>query len=97
MKKTLLVLCLLTASAAFGQYYAPIGHLDSTPVVFQSPSHPEHASYAPVLGSNYSTAQGERPASDFPQPEGISLGAYAREAKKQHEKVKKARAVWVNQ
>jgi hypothetical protein len=103
MKTTLFVLCLLCATAAFGQYYSGAGHIDSQPVIWQPASHPQHAAYAPmmseqsVLGSNYSSAQGERPASDFPQPEGVSLGAYAREQKKQHEQVKKASVIWVNQ
>lgn len=105
MKKILFVLCLLSATAAFGQYYGyGASHLDSTPVIYESPSHPAHASYTPmsqeqsVLAStSYSSAQGERRASDFPQAEAISLGTYARELRKQHAQVKKARVVWVNQ
>jgi hypothetical protein len=104
MKKTLFVLCLLSTTAAFGQYYTSGSHVDSTPVIYESPSHPAHASYTPMLqeqsvlaSSTYSSAQGERPASDFPQAEGISLGTYARELRKQHEQVRKARVVWVNQ
>ena len=103
MKKTLLVLCLLSSTAAFAQFYGIGASRDSQPVIYEPPSHPEHASYAPlmqeqsVVSSSYSTAQGERRASDFPQAEGISLGAYAREQKKQHEQRKRAQVVWVNQ
>ncbi len=51
-----------------------------------------------VLGAaSYTSGRGERPASDFPQAEAVSLGAFAREFRKQHAQVKKARIVWVNQ
>jgi len=103
MKKTLLVLCLLSSSAAFAQYYG-VNHIDSQPVIYEPPSHPQHAGYAPMMQeqsvfatTSYVTAQGDRRASDFPQAEGISLGAYARELRKQHEQAKRARIVWVNQ
>ena len=75
MKKTLFVLCLLSTTGAFAQYYSGAGHIDNTPVIYESPSHPAHASYTAmtqeqsVLGSsNYSSAQGERRASDFRRP-----------------------------
>lgn len=103
MKKTLLVLCLLSSTAAFAQFYGIGASRDSQPVIYEPPSHPQHATYAPmmqeqsVLSGSYSSAQGERRASDFPQAEGVSLGAYARELKKQHEQLRKARVVWVNQ
>lgn len=102
MKKTLFVLCLLSTTAAFAQY---AGSRTSTePSPFASPNHPAQASYAPmsqernVLASgSYTSAQGERPFSDFPQPEPIPLGTSARELKKQHAEVKKSRVVYVNQ
>lgn len=103
MKTTLLVLCLLCSTAAFAQFYAAGASRDSTPVIYQSPSHPQHADYAPlrqehsVISGSYSSAQGERPASDFPQAPGISLGDYARQFRKQHDVLKKSRVVWVNQ
>jgi hypothetical protein len=104
MKKILFVCCLLSASAAFAQYSTIGATRSSEPVIPESPSHPAHASYTPmsqeqnVLGSTgYGSAQGERPASDFPQPEGVSLGAAARELKKQHVQFKKSLVVWVNQ
>jgi hypothetical protein len=50
-----------------------------------------------LAAASYTSAQGERPASDFPQAEAVSLGAFAREFRKQHAQVKKSRVVWVNQ
>jgi hypothetical protein len=104
MKKTLFVLCLLSTTAAFAQYYSGASYISSQPQIFQPPSHPAHAAYAPMsqeqsvlAATNYSTAQGERRASDFPQAEGVSLGAAAREFRKQHAQLKKSRVVWVNQ
>ncbi len=105
MKKTLFVLCLLSATAAFAQYNNTGGNtLNSQPQFIEFSSHPAHADYAPMSqehsvlsSSSYTTAQGERPASDFPQPESVSLGAVARELRKQHAQLKKSRVVWVNQ
>lgn len=102
MKKILFVLCLLSTTAAFAQYYG--GAINSQPQVYTAPSHPAHAAYAPMsqeqsvlAATNYSLGQGERRASDFPQPEGVSLGLVAREIRKQHSESKKAPIVWVNQ
>jgi hypothetical protein len=104
IKKTLFVLCLLSTTGAFAQYYSGAGHINSEPVIYSSPDHPAHAGYASMsseqnilASASYSSAQGERPASDFPQPEAISLGTAARELKKQHDQMKKSRVVWVNQ
>jgi hypothetical protein len=102
MKKVLFVLCLLSATAAFAQYAASSLNSEVSIPAFQS--HDAHASYAAMspeqsvlASSSYASAQGERRASDFPQPEAVSLGAYARDIKKQHAQVKKSRVVWVNQ
>jgi hypothetical protein len=105
MKKTLFVLCLLSTTAAFGQYYSGgASVISSEPQIYQSPSHPAHAAYAPMsqeqnvlAATSYTLAQGDRPASDFPQAEAVSLGAFAREFRKQHAQLKKTRVVWVNQ
>ena len=104
MKKILFVLCLLSTAAAFAQNNIGAYSLNNQTQVYSFQSHTEHAGYAPmsqersVLASaSYSSAQGERPASDFPQAEGVSLGAFAREFRKQHAAVKKARIVWINQ
>ena len=105
MKKTLLVLCLFFTTAAFAQFYG-ISTVNSQPQIYQPPSHPAHAGYMPmsqeqsvIPSTSYTSAQGDRPASDFPQAEGTSLGAYAREIKKQRAaaNIKKSRVVWVNQ
>ena len=108
MKKTLFVICLLsicllTTAAAFAQY-GGANYISSEPVIYQSPSHPAHASYAPMsqeqnvlAATSYTSAQGERPASDFPQAESVPLGTAARELKKQRDAVKKSLIVWVNQ
>ncbi len=104
MKKTLFVLCLFSAAAALAQNYGGAGYISSEPVIYQSPSHPAHAAYAPmsqehsvIAATSYSSAQGERPASDFPQAEGVSLGTAARDLKKQRDGVKKSAIVWVNE
>jgi hypothetical protein len=106
MKKTLFLLCLLFTTAAFAQRTGTV--ISSQPQVYEFPSHPAHASYAPMAreqsmlaSASYSFAQGERPAADFPQQatasETVSLGAIARELRQQHAQVKKSRVVWVNQ
>lgn len=105
MKTTLFLLCLLCTNAAFAQY---VGSISNEPQIHVYAGHPGHASYAPMAreqnilaGSSYSFAQGERPASDFPQPataaEAVSLGTVARELRQQHAQLKKSRVVWVNQ
>ena len=104
MKKILFVLCLLSTTAAFAQYVGGTSYISSEPQIYQAPSHPARATYSPmsqeqsVLAStSYLLAQGERPASDFPQEEAVSLGAAARELRQQHAQLKKSRVVWVNQ
>ena len=103
MKKILLVLCLLSTTAAFAQLYGG-AYRSSEPQIYEAPSHPAHAAYAPMsqeqnvlAATSYSSAQGERRPSDFPQAEGISLGAFAREVRKEHAQLKKSRVGWVNQ
>jgi hypothetical protein len=104
MKNILLVLCLLCATAAFAQYGANTSYISSQPQIYEPPTHPEHAAYAPMTeeqsilaSTSYTIGQGERRASDFPQPEGPSLGAAARELRKQHAQLRKSSVVWVNQ
>lgn len=104
MKTTLFAICLLSTATAFAQYGgAGASYRSSEPVIYESPSHPAHAAYAPMMqeqtvlaATSYSSAQGERRASDFPQAEGISLGTAARELKKR-DVVKRSAIVWVNQ
>jgi hypothetical protein len=104
MKPALFVLCLLSTSAAFAQYLGGASYISNEPQIYQFASHPAHASYAPMsqeqnvlATTSYFSAQGERPASDFPQPEGVSLGLAARELRQQHAQLKKSPTVWVNQ
>jgi len=99
MKTAFLVLCLLLTTAAFGQYVG----VSSQPQPYQAPSHPEHAAIHDLAteqyvlsGSNYSSAQGERPVWDLPQAPVQSLGETARILRKEHAKVKKARTVFEN-
>jgi hypothetical protein len=102
MKTTLLVLCVLMTTAAFGQLYG--GGLNSQVQVFHAAEHPGHAGYTSMAqetsvvgGGGYTIAQGERPTWDFPQAPQKSLGEAARELKKQHDVARKSRVVWVNQ
>lgn len=107
MKQTLLVLgvlgflCVVSSTAAFGQYVS--GSVSAQPQIYRAPDHPQTATYAPMQaehslygGSTTYSVQGERPASDFPQIAEESLGDAARELKKEHEQAKKAPVVWVN-
>jgi hypothetical protein len=104
MKKTLFAFCLLFSTAALAQNFVGGSVISTQPFIPSLPDHPAHASYAPIasgqsvlVGGSFSSAQGERPVSDFPQPEAISLGTAARELRKEHAQLKKAKAVWVNQ
>jgi hypothetical protein len=101
MKTTLFVLCLFLTAAAFSQTG---GHLSPQGMMYPLPDHPGHASFAPIAqeqsvlgGSGYTIAQGDRPASDFPQKPQPALGDTARELRKLHQSAKKASFVWTNQ
>jgi hypothetical protein len=105
MKKVLFVLCLLCTTGAFAQYIGGSRTLSAQPQSYSFPSNPAHATYAPMAAelsvlsnSSYTAAQGDRPASDFPQAEAASLGLIARELKKEHDALpKKSHVVWINQ
>ena len=102
MKTILFVLILFLSAAAFAQYGG--GYLSSQPNIYQPPDHPQHAGYAPIAseqtvlgGAGYTSAQGDRPASDFPQKPQASLGEIARELRKQHQQqARKSRFVYTN-
>jgi len=103
MKKILFLLCLLSAAAAFAQNNG-VTSVNNQPQVYQFQSHPGRAAYAPMsqeqsifAATSYTLAQGERPASDFAHAEAPSLGAVARELRKQHAQLKKSPVVWINQ
>lgn len=102
MKKIVFLLCILSTTAAFAQYYG--SGRSNQPQVYEFQSNPAHANYAPLANeqsilasASYTSAQGERRASDFPQPEPAPLGDVARELKKQHALLKKSKVVWINQ
>jgi hypothetical protein len=107
MKKALVVLSFFVfvlTTSAFAQYGGAAGYLSAEPQIFHAPEHPAHASFAPIQsgtsiypGTSYTSAQGDRPPSDFPQAATASLGDIARELKKQHALVKKSDTVWINQ
>jgi hypothetical protein len=104
MKTILFVLCLALTTAAVAQNNVGGNSLNSQVQSYSFSSHPQHAAYAAMsqeqnilASTSYSSAQGERPASDFPQPESVSLGAAARELRERHASVKKSRVVWINQ
>ena len=104
MKKFLFAICLLSATAVFAQSYNGGASRSYESYIPSSPSHAAHADYAPMsqernilASASYASAQGDRPASDFPQPEAVSLGMAARELRKQHDQMKKSRVIWVNQ
>jgi hypothetical protein len=104
MKITLTVLFILVAAAAFGQVFAAIS---AETQMLQLPDHPQHAdqhalaSEQSLLGCGFvTTAQGERPLSDFgsdsPQPS-TSLGDIARALRKAKMVVKKADIIFEKQ
>jgi hypothetical protein len=104
MKITLTVLFILVAAAAFGQVFAAIS---AETQMLQLPDHPQHAdqhalaSEQSLLGCGFvTTAQGERPLSDFgtdsPQPS-TPLGDVARALRKEKMAVKKADKVFEKQ
>jgi hypothetical protein len=98
MKTAFLVLCLLLTTAAFGQYYA--GSISSEPQPYRPTSHPQQATVHALAaeqyvlaGTNYASAQGEKPMWELPQAPVQSLGETARILRKEHAQLKKARFV----
>jgi len=73
MKKILFVLCLALTTVAVAQNNVGGNSLNSQVQSYSFSSHPQHAAYAPMsqeqnilASSSYSSASGDRPASDFP-------------------------------
>ena len=95
MKLTFVLLCLLCASAAFGQAVSAQPSY-AQPLVM--PDHPQHASQHELAQpqdlfehSSYTYAKGELPLSDFVHPsEPEPLGDIARAYRNEHASVKKA-------
>jgi hypothetical protein len=100
MKTISLVVFLLFASVAFGQYG---GGISSQPQPYHPPENPAHASrhalaqeqYV-VSGSTYSSARGEKPVWELPRVPEVPLGDVARTLKEEHAKLRKARFVYEN-
>jgi hypothetical protein len=99
MKTTIVLVCLLSATAAFGQYYS-VG----TAPIESTYNPPEHQSRAVshsmsaeqnLLGVNSLTsAQGEMPLWEAPAlSHEVPLGDIARTFKKEHATAKKARLI----
>jgi len=105
MKISLVVLSLLIlTTAAFAQYGPAVGYRSADPQILTVPEHPAHAGFATIQtgtslypGTSYTSAQGDRPPSDFPQAASVPLGDIARALKKEHALAKKSTTVWVNQ
>ena len=95
--------CLASATGAMGQYAASAGYAPMA-TTFTPVDHTMHASSMPLAtaqslfqGSGDTVAQGEMPLWEaVPERREIPLGDAARELKKEHANVKKARKVWEN-
>ena len=100
MKLTFVLLCLLYASASFGQAVLAPPPSFTQPVVMVD--HPQHAAQHELAQpqdlfehSGYTYAKGELPLSDFVHPsEPEPLGDIARVLRKEHASVKKAEFVF---
>ena len=98
MKTTILILCVLCATAALGQ---TAGSVSSQAQPTQISDHPQHASQhdlaceQSLLNTNaYTYAKGERPLWEFgPLTEPKPLGDIARAYRQQHATAKKAAVV----
>lgn len=104
MKIALFVICVLGATAAFGQASLTGSGLSNEPVIIQVPTHPQHAaqqslgsSQSLLESSSYTSAKGERPLWEVAVPsQQTPLGDSARALKKEHATLKKAKRVWQN-
>ena len=106
MKTKILLMLLFCATAAFCQSYGIVGTvLQSQPLIFEMPSHAEHASAVPLAAPQYlngpsgsTYAQGVKPLWEFPvSGENVSLGEVARQFRQQHLLAKKAEKVFSDQ
>lgn len=99
MKTTVFTLCLLCATAAFGQSYPS---MTSTVVFGDHPFHSAARSMAVPAnilgGQDVVVGHGEVPLADIPMPEvrETPLGDVAREVRQERLLAKKARKVWEN-
>ena len=99
MKTTLILFCLLCASAAFAQNASVV---QSRAVPFQISDNPQHASQHELAteqsllpSSAYSYAKGEIPLWELGTlPEPVSLGAFARAYRQEHAAARKSEVVF---
>jgi len=104
MKIVFLLFCGLCATAAFGQNIgAAASVLSAEPAPISVPNHPQHATAKPMLvgqsllGSNYTSAHGERPPWEVaPKRVEVPLGNIARAHRKDHAVAKKSATVVEN-
>jgi hypothetical protein len=102
MKTAFFVICVLCASAAFGQVAAV--NVSAQPQIYSFDSHPEHASRQPMAevrsingGETYVYAQGERPLWELATPSHeVPLGDSARLLRQEHATAQKAARCWQN-
>lgn len=106
MKTTILVVLLFCATAAFCQSSGLVGSvLQSQPVIFEIPSHTQHASAMPLATPQYLSepagstfAHGVKPLWEFGgDHESAPLGDVARQFRQQHLLAKKAVKVFSDQ
>ena len=99
MRTTIVLFCLLCATAAFGQSYSiGVAPIQST---YNTPDHPSRAAFHPMLTEqnllgvgSFTYAQGEMPLWEAPfDSHEVPLGDIARALKKEHATAKKARLV----
>jgi len=103
MKTALLAMCILGASAAFGQ--TATSSLSARPQIYYFETHPEHASRQPLAQTQNLTgneilvyAQGELPLWEVATPvRQVPLGDSARALRQEHETAKRAAKCWQNQ
>jgi hypothetical protein len=101
MKAILIAVCLLAATAAYGQVS---GVLSSEPQLIQPVSHPQRAVHQSMsaeqnllIPSNYLFARGEQPLWEFGSiRESVPLGDVARNFWEEHQKARKATKTWQN-
>jgi hypothetical protein len=104
MKTTLVVLCFLCATAAFGQSIGAGALLCNEPVIAEFASHPGRASQTALRveqnlmeQTSFTHARGERPLWEVAKPAAATpLGDSARMLKKEHEAAKRADVIWTN-
>ena len=104
MRATLFAVCILCATAAFGQ--AGVGCSSSRTLPLQMESNPLHASFQPLAqpqdlsetnATTYTYARGERPLWEVAvETHETPLGDSARALRKEHDVVKKSAKVWSN-